>query len=277
MKPSPVAEQTAWRGVVVPMISPRRADGSIDSLGLHALAAWLVDEGMHGLFILGTTGECLACNERDRIALMAALPRTTTLCCVGVSAADEGSCLGHLAAAAAHGMDAGVVHQVPGMDAIEAERWLERIADRSPLPLLLYNIPMVTGGEMPADCAMRLCRHPRIVGYKDSSPDRARHLQLIPRIRELGRPHLIGAMGHASAALAAGSDGMVPSGANLDPTIYRRMWQAALARDWAGVEELQQHASKLSSSYQAGRPLAASISALRHLAQAQVRARVSLA
>jgi hypothetical protein len=38
-----------------------------------------------------------------------------------------------------------------------------RVADRSPLPLLLYNIPMVTGGELPEEVVVRLCRHPRIV------------------------------------------------------------------------------------------------------------------
>lgn len=94
--------------------------------------------------------------------------------------------------------------------------------------------------------------------------------RLLPLVQGYGRSYAIGAMRLALPGLRAGADGLVPSGGNLDPRLYQRLWRAACADAWSEAETLAGQADSLSAGYQAGRSLEAAIAELhRAIASAE--------
>jgi 4-hydroxy-2-oxoglutarate aldolase len=91
-----------------------------------------------------------------------------------------------------------------------------RVADRSPVPVLLYNVPKFTGLAVPADAVSRLARHGNVVGMKDSTGD----LEAMLRVLELvDRPFALfcGAAALVSRALEAGASGAILAAAAVVP------------------------------------------------------------
>lgn len=162
------------RGILPAPITPFAGDGSIQFDYLEKQLDYLVGAGVAGLFIGGTTAEGALLTDQERAELFR-IARSHTgpgrLCCIVVLAADTYAVL--------RGIDA-VADQEPDYIACVSPYYLGAgqreilghytfIADRSPAPVLLYNIPQNTGNPMDLQTILELAAHPNIAGIKDSS------------------------------------------------------------------------------------------------------------
>jgi dihydrodipicolinate synthase/N-acetylneuraminate lyase len=265
----------AHRGVVVPMVSPATPSGDLDEAAAHRLIDWLVEGGVDGVFVLGTTGEAasLPMRVRRQLARLAA-ERVAGRCLV--YAGIGSNCLGESIAAGreylAQGADAVVAHLPAYFPLAPAEmvQYYRMLADRLEGPLVIYNMPPTTHMSIPLDALEELSGHPNIVGLKDSENDLGRLKNVLAAFR--GRSDFavfVGPSVHAAETLAAGADGVVPSSGNLVPDLWRRLYGHTRAERRAEATTLQQQLNAIAHVYQAGRSLGQSMAGLKAALEAK--------
>jgi len=228
-------------GVVVPMITPLTADAGIDEQGTARLVDFLLGGGVHALFALGSSGEFVSlpwAKQRRFISAVVESNRRRVPVCVGVSANSMEEVVDRAVEAAALGADFAVV--LPPfyfrVSQPELVRFFSIIADRIPIPLVMYNMPFRTNNNIEPETVATLAAHPRIAAIKDTVSDMARTLDVLGRI---GRRDDFGYF-HGNEllslpALLYGARGMVPSIANFEPAGMVRAYEAARRGDLAGL------------------------------------------
>jgi 4-hydroxy-tetrahydrodipicolinate synthase len=159
------------------MVTPFRADGSLDADGAARLAAHLVDtQGHDGLVINGTTGESATTTDAEKEALVRAVleavgDRATVIAGVGTN--DTHHTVELARAAEKAGAHALLVvtpyYNKPPQAGLR--RHFTAVADATGLPVMLYDIPGRTGTPIKTDTLCRLAEHERIVAVKDAKGD----------------------------------------------------------------------------------------------------------
>jgi len=162
-------------GVIVPLVTPFGEDGSVDYDSLERLAVELLDAGAQGLVALATTGEPTSLDDREREDAVAVCARVCsdrgTLLLVGAGTNDTRTTIARHEALAdvpgIYGSLAVVPYYVrPSETAIVAH--FQLVAERSPVPLTLYNIPYRTGRGLGAPALLELAATDNIVGLKQA-------------------------------------------------------------------------------------------------------------
>jgi len=175
-------------GVFAPVVTTFSAQtGSLDSAGFTANIRAHLDAGMHGIVVTGSTGEAALLDGAERLALVdlarGIVPQDKWLI-VGTGAESTRTCLTQTRDAAARGADAVLVVAPHYYGAAMTERALSKhyhaIADESPVPVILYNIPKYMHFALPASLVAELARHPNVIGIKDSSGDRELFASYMP-------------------------------------------------------------------------------------------------
>lgn len=168
------------KGVLGPVVTTfQTSNGDVDSESFARNVRAHVDAGMHGIVVTGSTGEAALLDERERMTLVEAarreIPRDRLLI-VGTGAESTRMAQRLTKLAAERGADAVLVvapHYYGGKamthGALAAH--YTAIADASPIPVVLYNIPKYMHFALPAALVAELARHQNIVGIKDSSGD----------------------------------------------------------------------------------------------------------
>src|SRR5688572_5187978 len=167
------------RGVIAPVVT---TFGERDeALDLEAFATNLrayVAAGLSGVVVCGSTGEAALLDEAERRLLIerarAELPADALLI-VGTGAESTRQCVQRCRVANEHGAHAVLVvaphYYSSAMTPAALEAHYARVADESPLPVLLYNIPKYAHFALEPDLIARLSTHENIVGMKDSAGD----------------------------------------------------------------------------------------------------------
>lgn len=257
------------RGVVVPMVSPVTPSGELDEGAVRRLVDWLVEGGVGGVFVLGTTGEAASLPQRARRELARlAIERVAGRCLVyagiGSNCFEESVTAGReYLALGAHAVVAHLPAYFPLAPA-EMVEYYRLLADRLKGPLVIYNMPPTTHMSIPLDALDALSRHPNVVALKDSENDLGRLKNVIATFR--GRPDFavfVGPSVHAAETLAAGADGVVPSSGNLAPDLWRRLYEQTRAGRWSEAAELQKQVNAVGHVYQAGRSLGQMMAGLK--------------
>ncbi|MFC7078470.1 dihydrodipicolinate synthase family protein [Haloarcula halophila] len=232
-------------GTVVPMATPTHGSRrSVDDEALRQFTRKLVDGGVHGLFPGSSIGEFPSLTtEQNRRVVRIVVEETDGEAAVLAGCCDTSvdAVLDNVEAADAAGADAAVVVSPyylgttqPGL-----ERFFTAIADESPLPLLLYNIPPLTGNELGVDLVTRLAEHDTIAGLKDTSGDLTYHHRIASETPE---DFLLfqGATQLATASLELGADGLIAGPANVFPGPLSTLYEAYAADDLAEARRLMQ-------------------------------------
>lgn len=258
------------QGVFVPLVTPIDSRGQLDPVGLRQLLDHLAAGGIQGLFLLGTTGEYASLGAEQRQALVEQTVDWNRSHGLRLFAGVSDNCLAGVLEAARQYALAGVegvfAHPpcIYPMDEEAIEAWFLELADRSPLPLLLYNIPLTTHISIPEAVVLRLSHHPNIVGLKDSERDAERMRRLLGSLRDCGDfCYLSGCGALIGDALLEGADGCVPGTGNLTPADFVAIMDAARAGDGDGVRLLQHKTQQTSLHYQEGRTLARNLPVLK--------------
>ena len=168
----------ALDGILAPVVTPFDRSGAVDGAAFVANIRAHLTAGLHGVVVAGSTGEAALLDEEERSRLVelarAAVPAERTLL-VGTGAESTRAVIVRNRSAAERGAD-GVLVVAPHYygDAMTPEALREhylRIADESPVPVLLYTIPKYMHFALPAEVVAALAAHENIVGMKDSSGD----------------------------------------------------------------------------------------------------------
>jgi 4-hydroxy-2-oxoglutarate aldolase len=167
------------RGVLGPVVTPFDAAGEVDLPAFTHNIRGHLDAGLNGIVVTGSTGEAALLDERERASLVeaarAVIPRDRPLI-VGTGAESTRMAQRLTRLAAERGADAVLVvapHYYGGkaMTTAALRAHYTAIADTSPIPVLLYNIPKYMHFALAPQLVAELARHENIVGMKDSSGD----------------------------------------------------------------------------------------------------------
>lgn len=168
-----------WRpikGVIPPMITPFDGRGEIDQRAfIHNLEKWNADK-LAGYLVIGSNSETAFLNTEEKLALVKLAvkyhqPERHLMAGTGCESTRE--TIAFTQACADLGVHSALVltpHYYDRlMDSDHLIRFYTQVADRSPIPILIYNVPMFTHVNIAADAVEVLSRHPNIVGMKDST------------------------------------------------------------------------------------------------------------
>ena len=241
------------RGVVPPLVTPLRADGRLDVRGLHRLVEHVLDGGVNGLFLLGTTGEATDLEyglRRELVKRTCALVAGRVPVLVGITDTVLAESLRMGEYARSCGADALVAAPPYYFAAGQPEllAYYRKLADSLPLPLFLYNMPSQVKVSINVKTVAALAEHPNIVGLKDSSGNIGYFNACRYALRD--RSDFAILMGPEEAlgeVVLMGASGGVAGGANMFPRLYVDLYEAALAKDVDRVRELQERVMRVSS------------------------------
>ena len=244
-----------FTGLIPPMVTPLDEKRRLDKVGVKNMVRHLVDGGVDGIFLLGTTGEGPHLSyaiRRDLVKLVCQDVRNQTIkqsnnrtipVLVGITETDLEDALAFAKDCKAFGAS-GVVAAPPyyfKLTQTECAQWFTELADRSPLPVVVYDMPAHTDTIIEPATIAKLAAHRNIVAMKDSSSI----IALFNKFRIALEPFkdkfslFMGPDEAMGEAVLLGADGGVCTGANLWPRAFKEMYLAAKAGDVEKVRKLQ--------------------------------------
>lgn len=248
------------RGIVPPIVTPLSSPDQLDMLGLESLIGRMLDAKIHGLFVLGTTGEGPSLSSKLQREVIAASRRLTAHAnlpiYVGItdtSIIESVQLAGYAAELGATAAVAAPPFYFPAGQT-ELRHWFTLLADQLPIPLILYNMPSCVKIDIEHETLRALIDHPNIVGLKDSSGN-IEYLGECVRISK-SRPDwpvLVGPEALLIDASARGAVGGVTGGANLCPHLFTQLFDAIGANDQPKMQSLQQIVLELQQLYAYGK------------------------
>jgi len=248
------------RGIIPPMATPLIDRDTLDVEGLERLIEHILAGGVHGLFILGTTGEAPSLSHRlrhelidrtcrqvaGRVPVLVGITDTAFVESVNIArrAADAGA--GALVVAPPYYFPAGQP---------ELLEYLEHLVPELPLPVFLYNIPSHTKLVFETETVRAAADIPGVVGLKDSSGDMSGFRRHLARLKD--RPDfslLVGPEALLAEAVLLGGHGGVPGGANIWPRLYVDFYNAAADGDREALAPLEERVKRIGATiYRVGR------------------------
>lgn len=233
------------KGIIPPVVTPLKNSNSLDVKGLEKLIEHLLEGGVHGLFILGTTGEATSLTYELRKDL---IKRTTEFVnhripvLVGITDTSIKGSLEIADYSAGMGVDCLVIappYYVP-ISQEEMREYLEAMVPKLPLPFMMYDMPSCTKIHMSID-TIRKSKELGAIGIKDSSGDMSYLYSLINEFRDSPEFSVIaGTELFLPETILHGGHGAVAGGANLYPGLFVDLYDAAVARDLEKIAKLRE-------------------------------------
>lgn len=243
--PSAAPTSRALAGVLAPVATPFRTDEALDLDAFGANVRAHLDAGLHGVVVAGSTGEAALLDDEERVRLVA-MARTLVpderWLVAGTGGESTRQTVRRCRQAAAEGADAALVvaphYYTAAMTADALRAHYARVADESPVPVLLYNMPKYMHFSLDPALVGELAEHPNVVGMKDSSGDAA----LLGRYLESRSPAftvLTGSGGGLHGALAGGAAGGILAVALFAPALALEVLERWRADDAAASAAAQ--------------------------------------
>jgi len=163
-------------GIFPPVPTPLYPDGSVYYKKLETNVTQFSKTPAAGIVVLGSTGEAIMLSDQERrdvlrVAAECAAPHKVLLAGTGAESASETLSLTEYAAEL--GYDVAMVrtpyYYRAQMGPLNMLSFYRTVADRSPLPIMLYNLPQATGYDIPNEIVAELAQHPNLIGIKESS------------------------------------------------------------------------------------------------------------
>ncbi len=222
------------------------AAGEVDAAAIRANVERWMRTDLVGVLALGSNGEASALDEdeSDRVVAIArdAMPRGRTLL-VGTGRESTRQTIAASRRAAAHGADAVLVRTPfffkPQMTGEALTAHYTAVADASPVPVVLYNMPHNTGVILTPPVVRTLAQHPNIIGIKETSIELERLGQFVANA-PAGFTVLCGAAPVIFPALVSGAGGGILAAANVVPELFTRLRDHVVAGRYSDALRLQQ-------------------------------------
>ncbi len=261
-------------GIIPPLITPLTGHLSLDQKALERIIDHVIQGGVDGIFLLGSTGEGPSLTHEvkkhviesgvkwvsDRVPVFINITSTSHTDSIRLA---EFSSL--------PGADYAVLAPPYYFDMSQGEllRYCTAVADQSPIPILLYNIPLYAKTKFEPGTVWQLAAHENIVGIKDSSGSINYIHQLLKERKSEHFSILVGPELLLGESLLLGCDGGVCGGANLYPGLFSKFYAAAVKKKQERISMYQKLLEQLNTRvYQAAdSPMSISIGLKYILAQ----------
>jgi 4-hydroxy-2-oxoglutarate aldolase len=233
-------------GVIAPICTPFEENGEVHYVALRKNIAAYIRAGLKSFVVLGSTGESpfLSVAEKRQLLQIAreAADGCQLIAGAGVESVKETLALIHHAASL--GYDAALV-LTPHFYRSQMTRpesqagFFRAVADSSPIPVLIYNFPQMTGIDLTLETVSKLSEHPNIIGIKESAPDLDRIAKLTKSL-PAGFDVLVGASSKFHESLCLGAKGGIVAIANATPGHALQIFDRFQSGDVAGSCAVQQ-------------------------------------
>lgn len=223
-------------GVLVALATPCAADDSIDVSRLRELVDRTIDGGVHGVVACGSTGEFSALGSDERRLVVETVVdqtahRVPVIAQTGSTSTTEAIRLTQHAEAAGADVVMPVAPFYEALSLDETKHYLRRVASSVSIPVMLYNLPGATGGDLSADAVAELAQQVDNIRYvKNTTKDMAQAAQLIHHYGDLVGT-FVGWDTLILSSLVAGAAGVMAGTANIIPAEIVAVYDAVQAGD----------------------------------------------
>ena len=236
-------KNTVFQGMATALVTPMTTTGSVDYDALARLIEFQIEEGIHALVAVGTTGESATLSNQERAEVIRFVVnrvagRVPVIAGTGTNQTDV--VIEHTKRAADAGADAFLVvtpyYNKATQGGLVAH--YSMVADEAEKPVILYNVPSRTGCNIAPDTVAKLAEHPNIVGIKEASGSMAQVVEIFAKCGDKidvysGEDALTVPM------LSMGGKGCISVVSNVAPKLAAKMYDTFAAGDIAGAAQLQ--------------------------------------
>ena len=237
------------QGSFVALVTPMRADGSLDYESLESLIDWHIQSGTNGIVAVGTTGESATVSVMEHLKIIEQTiefvdGRIPVIAGTGANSTQEALELTQTAASL--GADFALIvtpyYNKPNQEGLYQHYM--KIADSVEIPQILYNVPSRTACDLRPETVSRLSYHPNIVGIKEAIDDPVR-LDELMSIRERVSDQkyfavLSGDDPTFSQFMSTGGDGVISVAANILPSQVAKICELNLEEHHEDAKELNE-------------------------------------
>lgn len=241
-------------GIVPPLVTPLIDNNTLDIDGLERLIEHVIAGGVHGIFILGTTGEAQSLSFDLRVEMVKQTSRILKKrlpLLVGISDTSLADSVKLADVAAKYDADAVVsappYYYATGQD--ELAEFYEALIPQLKLPIYLYNMPTHTKVSFAPATIKRIAQNEMVIGFKDSSANGAYFQSVMYEMRDRKDFSIfVGPEEMTAEVVMLGANGGVNGGANIFPKLYVELYNAAIANDLEKVKKLQAKVMQVSTT-----------------------------
>lgn len=232
-------------GIIPALVTPMNDDESINEDGLRRIIEYVIEGGVHGIFVCGSQGESYALTDDEKrqvisTAIDASAGRVPIYVGTGMITTSESVKMTKMAKEL--GADA-VSVITPYFISLSQKELIDHyklIAESAnDMPVLLYNNPMRTGINITVETVVKLAEVQNIVGMKDSSADLVQTISYIDATRGMDFSVLVGNDASIFAVMVSGGKGAVAATANIAPSMIVGIYNAVKSGDIEKARDLQ--------------------------------------
>ncbi len=232
-----------FQGSLVAIVTPMK-DGEVDLRALRALTEWQLAEGTDGIVPCGTTGEGVTLTAQERSDVVRAVVETVrgrvpVIAGAGSNATHE--CIESVKRVKELGADAALVvtpyYNKPTQEGLY--RHYLAIQEATRFPIVAYNVPSRTSGDLLPETVARLAKAGAIVGLKEATASMDRQVQLVEKVGKDALAWLSGDDFTVLPYIACGGHGVISVVTNIAPRAMKDLVSAALRGDYARALERQ--------------------------------------
>ncbi len=242
------------------MVTPFNSDMSIDFSSMEKILNHIIEGGVSYVVVLGTTGEATTLSDEEKQAVISFTVESTegrVPVIAGVGGNNTGSVIDSILSLDLEGVDAllsvSPCYNKPSQEGLYQH--YKAIATSSPLPVILYNVPSRTAGNITAETTLRLAHDfSNIAGIKEASGDMCQVMKII-RDRPGEFKVISGDDMTALQIIAAGGDGVISVLSNVYPSEWSKMVSLALNENFSEARDIHyRHLDPIEMLFEDGNP-----------------------
>lgn len=236
----------APKGIVPPIVTPFDPEGNIDFTVYRQMVDHLIDQGVHGVFPMGTTGEFYALSDEEYRRILEVTVEQVAGRVDVYAGANDITTRGVI-------RQIRIAEQIKGIDALsvltpmfvsqtqeELYQHYKTIAESTHMPIIIYNNKPKTNVTATPEMVAKLAQIPNIIGVKDSTGDFTNTLEYIRLTRDIPDFHvLVGRDTLIYAGLCCGAAGSIASCSNVAPRLVADIYDKYVAGDRDGALDAQ--------------------------------------
>jgi len=248
-----------YYGIIPPIVTPLKEDETLDETGLEKLVDYCIDNGVHGVFAMGTSGEAMCVSKKVwkrtiEVTLRAAKNRVPVFC--GAIDSSTSRVIENIKELEQSGAQIVVItpaFYLQNTCQSEIIRHFEKVCSSTKLQVVAYNIPPTTHVNILPGTIKKIAEIDNLVAYKDSCADWEQFQRNIFVLEDSNISLFNGAEELCGASMLFGAQGCVPGLANFFPWLFVDMYDAALKNDTKKVYDLQKQVWDVRKTLSAGK------------------------